>query len=81
MEDTPRDSCVFVQVTDAIMPQGDLFSVHENIGKLSAKYSVLSTPSPNSASSQAKFAALSPSLLGDIALIPCLYGAKTITVW
>lgn len=41
MEDTPRDSCVFVQ---AIVPQGDLSSVHENIGKLSAKYSVLSTP-------------------------------------
>lgn len=33
-----------VQVTDAIVPQGDLFSVHKNIGKLSAKDSALSAP-------------------------------------
>lgn len=44
MKDTQRDSCVFVQVADAIMPQGDLFSVHKNIRKLSAKHSVLSAP-------------------------------------
>lgn len=44
MEDTQRDSYVFVRVADAIVPQGDLFSVLENIGKLSAKYSALSTP-------------------------------------
>lgn len=35
----------------------------------------------HSASSQAEFATLFPSLVDDIALIPCLCGAKTVTLW
>lgn len=78
MEDTQRDSCV--------CSGNRCHRASRRPLQCSQKYRKtfcqgLCAFSSHSASSQADFATLPPSLLDDIALIPCLYGAKTITIW